>query len=336
VTVGDPTHLVGTVIEGRYEVVSILGRGGNGVVCEVVDRTTQRAAALKMLVGDDPTLAARLEREGKALGLLAHPSIVALVDTGRLASGSPYVVTELIRGRSLRDLLDWEPIDPRRALAIAHQVLDALEHAHAARVIHRDVKPDNVMLVDAADRDVVKLLDFGIAKSLDASGSALGDAVLTRAGLEVFGSPAYIAPEAAIGERVDERADLYSLGIVLFEMLAGKLPFHHRDSTALLRMHVTHPVPPLGRTVTREVEALLKGALAKDPGSRFASAGAMRAAVEAAGRSVAAQVRPVSPLQRWSERADALATIARGRPRRVAIASALLVLLVIVWLALRG
>jgi serine/threonine protein kinase len=220
VTIGDPGHLVGTVLQGRYEVVDILGRGGNGVVCEVIDRTTKLPAALKMLVGPDPTLAARLEREAKALGLLAHPHIVALIDTGTLASGSPYVVTELIRGRSLRDLLDWEPIDPPRALAIARQVLEALAHAHGAGVIHRDVKPDNIMLVDS-DRDLVKLLDFGVAKSLDPNSSALGDAQLTRAGLEVMGSPPYIAPEAAIGEPVDARADLYSVGIVLFEMLVG-------------------------------------------------------------------------------------------------------------------
>jgi eukaryotic-like serine/threonine-protein kinase len=139
--------LTGSVIADRFEVVRMLGQGGHAVVCEVMDRTTGLPAALKLLVGEDADLAGRLDREGKALALLAHPHIVALVDAG-VADGTPYVATELIHGTSLRDVLVAGPIAPRRALAITRQLLEALDHVHAAGMIHRDIKPENIMLAD--------------------------------------------------------------------------------------------------------------------------------------------------------------------------------------------
>jgi serine/threonine protein kinase len=284
--------MVGEVIADRYEIVRVLGHGGGGAVFEVVDRSSGEPAALKTLVAEDPDLAARLVREGKALALVAHPHIVALVDAGETADGTPYVVTELLHGRSLRDLLDTDPaLDPRRAIAIVRQVLEALDAVHGVGMVHRDIKPENVMLVRGGQpgHDYVRLLDFGAAKLLDPA--AIGEAKLTRAGLEVLGSPPYIAPETAIGEPLDARTDLYSVGIVLYELLAGRVPFAHADTTTLLRMHVTDPPPPLA--VAPALAAVVEKALAKVPDHRFASALDMHAALETAALALdTAQARP--------------------------------------------
>src|SRR5207253_5567417 len=157
-------------------------------------------------------------------------------------------------------------------------------------IIHRDIKPDNIMLVEREPgRDFIKLIDFGIAKVIDPNSGVLGLEKLTRAGFEVLGSPPYIAPETAIGEPIDARTDLYGVGIVMFEMLAGRVPFHHADRTTLLRKHVTDPVPPLyvespDGTPTPELEAIVVRALAKVADQRFPSAMAMHAALEQIGR----------------------------------------------------
>jgi serine/threonine protein kinase len=291
---------VGTVVANRYRVVRVLGTGSNGAVCEVSDQVTGRYAALKLLVGEDAERAARLEREGKALSMLAHPHIVELVDVGTLEDGSPYVATELVRGVSLQDEIDTTVIAPVRALAIVRQLLEALHHAHGAGLIHRDVKPDNIMLTAAGGwegggDDFVKLLDFGVAKLVDPD--AIGEAKLTRAGLEVYGTPAYMSPEAAIGEPVDVRSDVYSVGIVLFELLTGRVPFHHDDPVTLMRMHVTQPAPLLGdvapdRMFPPELEQLVAQAIDKVPDRRFGSAMAMHALVQIVARSLEADGEP--------------------------------------------
>jgi len=326
--------------------VRVIGRGSNGAVCEVLDRSTGLPAALKIVVGEDADLAARLEREGKALAMLAHPNIVALVDSGRNQDGMPYVATELIRGVSLRDVLDAGALAPRRALAITRQLLEALDHANGAGMIHRDIKPENIMLADGGPpgRDYVKLLDFGVAKVIDPTSEALGNEKLTRAGFEVFGSPPYIAPETAIGDRTDARTDLYSVGIVLFEMLAGEVPFQDDNPAALLRKHVTSPVPALrvvvpDGTPTAELEAIVVRALAKEPHQRFTSAMAMHDAVEKVAQPHSA-ASPTPSATRVGEHARhvvrELVAIARKHPRRfAALATAVVVALLIVVIATR-
>jgi eukaryotic-like serine/threonine-protein kinase len=351
--------MVGEVIEDRFEIVRLIGSGGGGAVFEVMDRTSEQPAALKMLVAEDKDLAARLVREGKALSLVAHPNLVALVDAGETADGTPYVVTELVNGRSLREVLDTETIPPRRALAIVRQLLEALNCVHDAGMIHRDIKPENIMLADGGQpgRDYVRLLDFGAAKIVDPSN--IGEGKLTRAGLEVFGSPPYIAPETAIGEPIDGRTDLYSVGIVLYELLAGRVPFEHEDATTLLRMHVTDPPPPLhaaapDREILPELERVVQKALAKVPDQRYATALDMHAAVENAAhvletapprpqvqRAASRPSLPPAPARagigsRARELASGLGSAMLRHPRTAAIVGVAVVLVVVLAVALRG
>ena len=351
--------MVGEVIEDRFEIVRLIGSGGGGAVFEVVDRTSEQAAALKMLVAEDKDLAARMVREGKALSLVAHPNVVALVDAGETADGTPYVVTELVHGRSLREVLDSETVPPKRALAIVRQLLEALAHVHDAGMIHRDIKPENIMLADGGQpgRDYVRLLDFGAAKIVDPSN--IGEGKLTRAGLEVFGSPPYIAPETAIGEPIDGRTDLYSVGIVLYELLAGRVPFEHEDTTTLLRMHVTDPPPPLhaaapDREILPELERVVQKALAKVPDQRYATALDMHAAIENAAHALEtapprpqvqrAASRPSLPpapprpgaIARGRELASNLGSAMLRHPRTAALVGVAVVLVVVLFVALRG
>jgi serine/threonine-protein kinase len=275
---------------GGYVVRGVLGHGGMGAVYEVEAADgARRALKVALPVLDDGGQAARrLAREGNALALLDHPNIVAsidrVVDGGRL-----YLVMELVRGPSLRVLVAGGLLPPRRALVLARQILDGVEHAHARGVIHRDLKPDNAIVTAAGAAhdpyDRVKLLDFGLVRLLDDAAALVGADRLTRSGV-TFGTPAYMAPEAALGRPVDGRADLYAIDVILFELLAGRPPFAGADALALLRAHVSTAPPRLADVVgpaarcTPALEALLGGALVKAPRDRFATAAAMRACLD--------------------------------------------------------
>ncbi|MEZ4403872.1 MAG: serine/threonine-protein kinase [Kofleriaceae bacterium] len=278
------------LIGQRYRVIGRLGQGGMGAVYQVVG-PDGRHHALKVAVpaqGDDGAAARRLAREGNALQLLAHPHIVdaveLVVDRGQL-----YLVLELVRGPALAELVAAGPVPPRRALVLMRQVLDALIHAHARGVVHRDLKPDNVLVTAAgtppATYDRVKVLDFGLVKLLDDAAAIVGGARLTKTGV-AFGTPAYMAPEAALGRPTDARVDLYAAGVMVFELLTGRLPFPDADPMALLRAHVGRPPPRLADVVgpapwcTPALEALVAGALAKAPAERFGSAAAMQACLD--------------------------------------------------------
>lgn len=303
----DLNSLVGSTIAARYRVRELLGAGSMGAVYAVVDSHTATDAALKILLPDQrhtPAVAARLAREAKTMTLLDHRNIVRFVDVGELDS-RVFVVTELIRGVSLRALLDDGYIEPRRALIIVRQILEALAHAHARGVVHRDIKPENIMLVDGgspdADEDLVKVLDFGVAKLFDDTCALLGEGKLTRAGQEMFGSPLYIAPESVLGRAIDGRTDLYSVGAVLFEMLAGRPPFDETDVMTLVRRHAASKAPTLheaapDRAFTPELERLVAEALEKRPELRFASATEMIGAVRTALHSLDPSTEIVAPL----------------------------------------
>lgn len=296
---GGPVYddpMLGRVLDARYRVESVLGSGGVGVVYRAEHTGLRRPVALKVLrhgydVMEDQVR--RFEREATALSALTHPHIVGITDFG-VFEGSPYLCMELLEGRTLGDLLDDDgPPDPQRSLDILRAVLRALAYVHQRGVLHRDLKPANVFLQRLPDDpDYVKLLDFGMAKLLEhGPGNGAGEPTLTQAGT-VLGTPSYMSPEQASGARVDERTDVYSAGILLFELLVGRVPFVERTRTELFRAHMVSPVPSLeslrpGLVVTPELRQLIERALAKEPGCRFADANAMLAAIDALPRPAA-------------------------------------------------
>jgi serine/threonine protein kinase len=272
---------------GRYRVVGVLGRGGMGDVLEVEDDTGGRfalKAPFQDVGGIDVTR--RFAREANALRLLEHPNLVAAVDVFTEA-GRLYLVMEKVAGEPLSSALDFGPLHPRRALVVIRQTLAGVGHAHAQGLIHRDLKPENLLLVDMGGWERVKVIDFGIVKLASDVAAAFGAEALTSTGV-VFGTPRYMAPEQALGRLVDARADLYALGVILYELLAGRAPFEADDAIALLRMHAKAPPPPLCAATggapwcTPELVALVEGALAKAPDHRFPSAEAMTAALDVA------------------------------------------------------
>jgi eukaryotic-like serine/threonine-protein kinase len=293
-----PERLIGEVIDGRYRVEALIGKGGFGAVYRVHHVPTGSKLALKTLRPDlDPTqqLLARLEREARATSVLSHPNIVEVLDMGRLGDGTLFVAMELADGVSIAELIERRAIHPRRALVLARQALDGISHAHKHGVVHRDLKPDNMMVVSqgeaGAEYDQLKLLDFGLVKLIGDAANELDDQQLTAMG-DVFGTPEYMAPEQALGRQIDGRTDLYAMGVVLFEMLTGRPPFAHENPAEILRMHVTAEPPRLADVApglpwwTVEIEALVAGALSKRSDHRFSSAEAMMAALDAAFSSV--------------------------------------------------
>ena len=270
---------------GKYELRREVGRGGMGVVYEAYDPTICRRVALKTLCGDvlsgpeADTYIGRLRREAQAAGRLNHPNIVAVYDFGEeppqpgtRAGRIAYITMEFVEGRELQQLLAaQERLDVPAIVRIMSQLLDALEYSHKNGVVHRDIKPSNIMLL--AD-GTVKVTDFGIAR--------IESSTLTRAGA-VMGSPSYMSPEQFLGISVDARSDLYSAGVVLYELLTGEVPFPGSFSTAMHRVlnETPTPVSALNVHVPKGIDLLLGRALAKQPADRFQSAGEFKQAIVA-------------------------------------------------------
>ena len=265
--------LVGTLLAERYRLVEQLGSGGMGAVYRAEHVHMKKSVAVKILHRHMTTnleVVARFEREAVAAGRIEHPNVAAATDFGRLADGSFYLVLEYVEGKSLGLLMDQGPMDAGRALCITRQIADGLAAAHAAGVVHRDLKPDNVLLFERDGvRDIVKVLDFGIAKVHLDEGS--GHKPLTQIGT-IFGTPQYMSPEQGQGRTVDARSDLYALGVLLYEMLVGKLPFDGDDLVVLITKHVTEPPPPLPATVPAPVRELTLKLLGKKPDERVQTA----------------------------------------------------------------
>jgi len=268
---------LGTVIDGRYRLDAIVGRGGMGLVYKAEHIGIRRTVALKLLhttLASVPELRSRFEREARAIGVISHPNCVDVTDFGELADGSLYLVMEYIEGRSLGDVLDRErTLEPQRALRVLRHVLNGLGHAHQVGIVHRDVKPENVLLCrQGDDADFAKILDFGIAKLVGEGGTAI-----TQAGITV-GTPAYLSPEQAFGGELDGRSDLYSLSVVLYEMLTGRTPFADRDIVSMLTAHAVAEPPPMSDIapdagIPLAVEELVRYGLAKAPADRIQRAG---------------------------------------------------------------
>lgn len=274
------TSLVGTVISGRYRVESSLGEGGMGAVYLAEHMLMHKRLAIKVLHPEMmrmPEVVARFEREAMAAAHIEHPNVAAATDFGKLDDGSFFLVLEYVQGKSLRELLSEGPVPVDRAVHIALQIAGALNRAHGLGIVHRDMKPENVMLVERdGDPDFVKVLDFGIAKvpvgELFKDSAPKSRQQLTQLGI-VYGTPEYMAPEQALGQDVDARADLYALGIILYEMLTGSRPFEADSPVKLLGMQVTQ-APPLLRerapdlVVPPSLEVLLFKLLEKEAPSR--------------------------------------------------------------------
>jgi serine/threonine-protein kinase len=263
------------VLDDRYELVRPLGSGGMGDVFEAFDRRLDRKVAVKILRASvpDPRARDRFANEARVGAKFSHPNAVLVYDAG--ADGDRlYLVTELVEGRSLADVLaEHGPMDATETVAIIDQVLDALDAAHEHGIVHRDVKPSNVLLTSTG---VAKLTDFGIAKA-----SADATAGLTATG-QVLGTAKYLSPEQATGEPADARSDLYSTAVMAYEMLAGSAPFTGDTPLAVAAAHANAPVPSLAERrpdLPAPLVAAVERGLEKDPAHRFADAEAMRAAL---------------------------------------------------------
>ncbi len=271
----EETDRTGTLVADRYRVGEVLGIGGMGTVYSAFDKIAGRDVALKILrphLGGSDEAGARFHREAFVGSKVHHPNCVGVDDLGWCDDGAIYLVMEVIRGESLAQVLEREGKLPwKRALHIARHVLRGLAHAHDQGIVHRDIKPDNLFVTGAdGDPDFTRVLDFGIAKL--AAGVDDGPA-LTAQGITI-GTPDYLSPEQAQGVPLDGRSDVYSVSVVLFEMLTGKPPFADPELVKILMAHATAPVPKMeaDADVPAPVEALVRDGLAKKPVERIASA----------------------------------------------------------------
>jgi serine/threonine-protein kinase len=297
------------ILDDRYELGPVLGNGGMARVHQGMDRQLKRPVAVKVLSSPfdrDKEFVERFAREAHAAARLNHPNIVAVYDSGS-DDGTHFIVTELVEGETLADLLQREgALPPERVVEIAGQVCHALEAAHEKGVVHRDVKPGNVMITPEGR---VKVVDFGIAR-------AAGAESVTRTGL-VMGSASYLSPEQARGEPGDERSDIYSLGCVLYQMLTGRPPFVAENPISALYQHVNEPVEPPSKIkpVPSALEHVVLRALEKEPVKRFGSVKEMEDALEAAFESEETKTMPLpvaaGELTAPVQRVDATAPVQR-------------------------
>ncbi len=263
----------GTIVGHRYRIIELIGTGGMAHVYRAVNLSSRKAVAVKVLKDEfrnDAEFLRRFEREARAVLHLSHENIVRAFDVGE-TDGLPYIVLEFVDGRTLKDILDENgPMPSRIAVALVVQVLDALGAAHAAGIIHRDVKPQNVIVMQSGK---VKLMDFGIAREVDAN-------TVTFTGSTVLGSVHYLSPEQAKGKPVTEGSDLYSTGIMLYEMLTGNVPFDGDTSVSIALKHISDiPVPPidLSKKVSPALNDIILRALNKDINRRYSNAKEMSA-----------------------------------------------------------
>ncbi|HVV87603.1 MAG TPA: serine/threonine-protein kinase, partial [Kofleriaceae bacterium] len=292
---------IGTVLDGRYEILAKIGEGGMGVVYKARQVSIDRVIAIKVLnsqMAADPQWVQRFSNEARACSRLQHPNTIKMFDFGQTADGRFFMTMEFLDGQVLRQAIqNSAPMQPARVMRILVQCCASLAEAHSIGIIHRDIKPDNVFLMNMpGSPDFVKLLDFSVAKLLAEGGGGMK----TQAGV-VFGTPQYMSPEQGRGMPLDARSDLYALGILGYEMLTGQVPFNDDNPMAVLQMHLRAEVPPLPAGLPSSVVNVVRKALEKDPGRRFQSSGEMMQVCQqvltelnagAAASQVAAQAGP--------------------------------------------
>ena len=268
--------MVGDVILDRYRIVARLAAGAMGQVYRGERIGLRRAVAIKFLhpsAAADPAVRARFEGEARAASRMHHPNVVGVIDCGS-HRGAPFVVLELVEGKTLRELLDAGPLSVARALRIVQAILAGLAHAHGHGVIHRDLKPENILVWSDELGEHVRITDFGLAKRLDAVGVSQDLAI---------GTPSYMSPEQTLGLPVDARADVYAVGVLLFELLAAKTPFRGITTFETLRLHREAPIPSvadLSPDISPELDGVVRRALAKVPASRYAGAAELATAID--------------------------------------------------------
>ena len=303
---------VGEVVDGRWKIVDELGSGGMGVVYRAERVKLGKLVAIKFLderAVQSADAVARFEREAHALSRLQHRHCVSILDFG-VFRRRPYIVMEYVAGRPLHKEMGKATMTPPRAVRIMRQILEACRHAHASGVVHRDLKPENVMLTETTGTDdFVKLLDFGLARIISVDEPTISHPMM------VAGTPSYMSPEQARGEKADHRTDIYSAGVILYGMVTGKKPFKSDDHMELLRMHM-NAAPPSPRKVAPEkkispqLERVILRALEKDRDARFYHCDAFLAALE-----TVPEARASAPPRRrgaWVGAAAALMAVAGG------------------------
>lgn len=286
--VGDP--LIGRTLEGKYRIDAVLGEGGMGTVYRATRLLIGDTVALKILHSDtmrDPSAIERFRREAQAAARLKHPNVVAIHDFGVGADDTVYLVMEFADGEDLRALIDrFGRLSPAVASELMDQLCSALDEAHQRNIVHRDLKPENILIRSSPGGYRIKILDFGIAKLRDLSTTSGG---LTQAGT-VVGTPFYMSPEQCRGREVDPRSDIYALGVILYEMLTGSVPFEAKHSAEVVAQHVSElPTPPTMRNpaIPPAVEAVVLRALQKRPEARQQSAGEFAKELSTAVRAAA-------------------------------------------------
>jgi eukaryotic-like serine/threonine-protein kinase len=323
------------LVDNRYRIVRPLGAGGMAEVYLAHDHVLERDVALKVMSGryaDDEEFVERFKREAQSAAVLSHPNIVSIYDRGESEDGTYYIAMEYLCGGTLKDrIMKRGALPPRTAAAVALQIAEALHAAHEAEVVHRDIKPHNVLVTEAGN---VKVGDFGIARAASSS-------TMTRTG-SILGTAHYISPEQAMGEPVGPQSDLYSLGVVLYEMLTGTLPYDAETSIGIAMKHVNgHLVPPkeLNPEIPQGINAIVTRLLEKNPKDRYADAEELiedlervLAGLEPTAVSKTREINRVTPA--GMAQTNVMSTSKRGKPRRRR--SWVPVLLVLLFLALLG
>ncbi len=307
---GDP--YIGQEIIGQFRIVQRIGKGGMGAVYKAEQPAMGRFVAVKILhrnLASRSDLVTRFRREARAMSRLTHPNTARVFLYGQLDNGALYIVMEYLKGLNLHQITKRQgPMALDRAARILIQVCGALDEAHSVGIVHRDLKPENILLTEQGGmKDFAKVLDFGLAKVHDVDLQA--SSPLTQEGM-VFGTPEFMSPEQAKGKTLDGRSDIYSLGVILYEMITGKLPFEARNPTDYIRHHIKSPPIPVTQRVAElpfpsELDPVFAKALAKDRGDRYQTAGELAEALEPFGGDVSHLRRRTSPSGRNESAAPA-------------------------------